>query len=702
MPQSAIRFAEFELDPDRCQLRRQGRNQKLERIPMELLTLLVENQGRVVSRQAIVERLWGKDVFLETDHSINTAINKIRRVLRDDPENPRFVQTVFGKGYRFLAETSAVEEFQTSAPTPVRDQAVSDSLRADLQPPVARVSTENTPPVADASGPAGSGPPASPPESREPRLEEQTAPKLPKETGKARTAPRQSLSLLAPDAKTPTNRSLRVLAWSSIVLISAAALIYGTVQLAKHSNGGSAPSVAPAVHSIAVLPMVNLSGDPGQEYLVDGMTDQLITDLARATSLRVISRTSTMQYKGAHTALREIVRALNVDTIVEGSILPAQGNVRITAQLIDGRTDHHLWAQSYERSSSDLLAMQDEVAQDIVHQIAATLQPVRRGGVGKDVKFEAYDQYLHGRYFWNRRTLKDLEKSIDYYEQAIKLAPNFAPAYAALGDSYAVITYRGGPPPSQTYPRARDAADKALALDDSLAEAHALLGEVRVNYDWDWPGGEKEFQRAVELNPNYPTAHHWYAIHLALMGRRREAQAEIDKAYSLDPLSLVINETRGQILYWTRDMDRAGEVLRYALELDSRFPDTYATRGEIYEQTKRFPEALGSFQQAVDLSGSNPKMLLLQAHALALSGKKDAAKAAVQRLVSSKQSYLAGTDVAAVYCALGETHLATSWLQKAYESHEEGMTQLAMDPLFDGCRPDSQFQSFVRRLNLPQ
>jgi len=228
----------------------------------------------------------------------------------------------------------------------------------------------------------------------------------------------------------------------------------------------------------------------------------------------VISRTSTMQYKGSHKSLPEIAKDLNVDAIVEGSVLPSQGNMRITAQLLDARTDRHLWAQSYERSSRDLLAMQDEVARDIVHEIAATLQPT--GGTHEQkVNPEAYDEYLHGRFLWNRRTLGDLEKSIDYYQQAIQLAPDFAPAYAALGDAYAVISIRGGPPPSEAYPRAREAAEKALQLDDSLADAHALLGEVRVNYDPDWNGGEKEFRRALELNPNYPTAHHWYAAYLA-------------------------------------------------------------------------------------------------------------------------------------------------------------------------------------------
>jgi len=263
-----------------------------------------------------------------------------------------------------------------------------------------------------------------------------------------------------------------------------------------------------------------------------------------------------------------------------------------------------------------------------------------------------------------------------------------------------VISYRGGPPPSEAYPRARDAAEKALQLDDSLAEAHALLGQVKVNYEWDWAGGEKEFQRALELDPNYPTAHHWYAIHLAVMGRQRDALAEIDKAYSLDPLSLVINETRSEILYWGRDMVRAGAVVSSTLELDTHFPESYAIQGKVFEQEHEFRKALDSFQNAVALSDSSPKMLMLSTHATALSGKKDVAKAAIARFLASKHGYFAGTDLAAVYCAMGQNDDAMKWFAKGYQNREEEMTQLAVDPLFDGCRSDPRFQEFLRRLNL--
>jgi len=496
----------------------------------------------------------------------------------------------------------------------------------------------------------------------------------------------------------PESRTKKISPRNFYLAVGAAAV---GLLLAYFLVGRTARQVPEKFQSIAVLPLLNLSQNSEQEYLVDGMTDQLITDLARAIPLRVISRTSTMQYKGSHKSLPEIAKDLNVDAIVEGSVLPSQGNMRITAQLLDARTDRHLWAQSYERSSRDLLAMQDEVARDIVHEIAATLQPT--GGTHEQkVNPEAYDEYLHGRFLWNRRTLGDLEKSIDYYQQAIQLAPDFAPAYAALGDAYAVISIRGGPPPSEAYPRAREAAEKALQLDDSLADAHALLGEVRVNYDHDWNGGEKEFRRALELNPNYPTAHHWYAAYLASMKRPQEAEAEIDKAAMLDPLSLIINAARGEVRYLAGDPKAAVKLCLRAQQFDPNFVETYLCLGKAYEQQRQFPEADSSFKRAVDLSGGGPGPLMLQAHSYALSGKKEVALASLDRFFSSKHKNVGNSDVAAVYCALGQPSIAMTWLQKAYVNHEEGPNRLAVEPLFDGCRQDPRFQAFIQRLGLTQ
>jgi TolB-like protein/DNA-binding winged helix-turn-helix (wHTH) protein/Flp pilus assembly protein TadD len=684
MPHTIVRFGDFELDTARYQVRRAGRLLKLERIPMELLALLVEKNGELVSREAIVERLWGKDVFLETEHSINTAINKIRRALRDDPRNPQYIQTVSGKGYRFLAETRASLETAASAPLTEPQASGLPGPRS----PAKVTGIQGSPPEGGSSAEADSS-----------AAETALAPGM-LERSQVRTLSAQAAEtpkdLSSPPIPTPKRPPLF---WAAAGLLVAAATLYA---LMRNWHTTAWTAAGRDIHSIAVLPLANLSKDPEQEYLVDGLTDQLITDLARTTPLRVISRTSAMQYKQAHKPLPEIARELNVDAIVEGSVLPRQGNVRITAQLLDARNDQHLWAQSYERSANDLLAIQDEVANDIAQQIATTLQPVSRSPHERAANPEAYDKYLRGRFFWNRRTLADLQKAIGYYQQAIDLDPNFAPAYAALGDAYAVITFRGGPPPIETYPRAREAAEKALQLDSTLADAHALLGEVKVNYDFDWEGGEREFQRAIELNPNYPTAHHWYALLLALQKKPREAQIEIEKGFALDPLSMAIYTTRAELRNWQRQPDQALALLRQAQDLDPSFVDLYAAFGAAYEQKKLYAEARQSYERATDLSSGNPKMLMMQAHAYALTGEKDSASALIRRVRVGRQGYLADSDVAAVYCAMGENAIAMDLLNNGFKDHDEGLTTLAVEPLFDGCRRDPRFERLLRRLRLPE
>lgn len=652
---------------------------------MELLILLVRSRGTLVTREIIVEHLWGKDVFLETERGINTAINKLRTVLHDDPRQPHFLQTVVGKGYRFIAE---VQIDSDEEPPLLSTPSTTISAVANPDPKSSHrlVGSEATVLEMGHLDPAVA----------QHQVTDRTQRQFPPRTAEVTPYP-MGVQQTVPEggAKKSRPRKFEVL----LLAVGAAAL---SLLLGYFLVGRTARKAPEKFESVAVLPLLNLSQNSEQEYLVDGMTDQLITDLARATALRVISRTSTMQYKRTLKSLPQIARDLNVDAIVEGSVLPSQGNVRITAQLLDARTDRHLWAQSYERSLKDLLAMQDEVARDIVHEISATLQPASQGSHEQKVNPEAYDEYLHGRFLWNRRTLGDLEKSIGYYQQAIQLAPDFAPAYAALGDAYAVISIRGGPRPSDSYPRAREAAEKALQLDDSLADAHALLGEVKVNYDHDWNGGEKEFRQAVELNPNYATAHHWYAEYLASMKRLQEAQSEIDKAAMLDPLSLIINATRGETHYLARDPNSAIRICLHAQELYPNFAEIYLCLGKAYEQQEQFREADASFKHAADLSMGRPGPLLMQAHAYALSGRKDLATAAIDRFLSSKHGYFSNSDVAAVYCAMGQPSPAMSWLEKANVNREEGLNRLAVEPLFDGCRHDTRFQALIQQLGLPE
>jgi TolB-like protein/Flp pilus assembly protein TadD len=452
---------------------------------------------------------------------------------------------------------------------------------------------------------------------------------------------------------------------------------------------------------LAVLPLLNLSKDPEQEYLVEGMTDELITDLARLGSVRVISHTSVRPYKDTRRTLSEIARALNVDAIVEGSVFRSDRRVRITAQLLDTRGDRHLWAETYDRTLGDLLEVQREVTHAISTQIAAILVPSGPAPAtpARAIKPEAWDNFLRGRYFWSRRTLDDLQKSIRYYRKAIELDPDYAEAYAELGQSYVVLSFYGGPPPAQAYSLARDAALKALQLDPNLPQAHTVLAAVQSGSDWNWKGAEAEYRRAIEISPGYSTAHHWYSLHLSRMGRRQDAKAEIDRALELDPLSLIVNADAGETYYWAREPDQAIARVQKALELDSNFAEGYAVLGKAYEQKGRFREAIAQFETAARLSGGNPKMLALRAHGLAVAGRVTEAEQAVRELEAmAKRRYVAGLDIAFVHCALGQRQTAMRWLQTAWQNREEGINVLAVEPLFDGCRQDPAFAELLRRV----
>jgi len=322
------------------------------------------------------------------------------------------------------------------------------------------------------------------------------------------------------------------------------------------------------IRSIAVLPLENLSGDPGQDYFADGMTDELITNLAQLRSVRVISRTSIMQYKGTKKTLPQIGRELNVDAVLEGSVVRSGDRVRITAQLVDAATDQHLWAASYDRDLHDVLAWQDQAAREIASEVRIELTSTEQGHIGRahSVNSEAFEAYLKGRYHWNKRSKDGLRKAEQYFQEAIQKDPNYAPAYAGLADTYILFANFNIAAPGRAYPRAKEMASKAIQIDGTLAEAHTSLATLKAICDWDWSGAEQEFRRAIELNPSYATAHHWYAEDLLIrMGRQGEALAEIERARQLDPLSLQINAVQGRILSLSNQNDKAIDQGRRAL-----------------------------------------------------------------------------------------------------------------------------------------
>ncbi len=456
------------------------------------------------------------------------------------------------------------------------------------------------------------------------------------------------------------------------------------------------------IHSLAVLPFRNLSSDAKQEYLISGLTDEITTDLAKIRSLTVISRTSTDQYRNSTKSLPAIARELHVDAVVEGTVRTSKDRVRVTAQLIKAATDSHLWAETYERDAGDIFALQSDISQDIAEQIGVTLSPSSNKNANERPNSrEAYEDYLRGRYFWNKRTLDGLEKSIAWYRKATQIDPAYANAYAALADSYVLLSSYGGPSPAESLLRGRAAGEQALRLDNSLAQAYTALAAVKIDYDWDWQGATREFERALELSPGYPTAHHWYALHLSRLGRHKEAERQIQRALELDPLSLIINTDAGEVFSYARKPEKALAHVRRALDLDPNFAEAHLVLGKIYLQQHDFTKAIAEFDTANRLFGDTPNVWALKGNALARAGERTEALKIVEKLeATAKERYVSGVDIAIVYCGLNDHKNAMRWLDDAYQNRGKGLNIIGADPLFDGCRSDPAFLALLKRLKL--
>ncbi|MEE9293346.1 MAG: tetratricopeptide repeat protein [Phycisphaerae bacterium] len=401
----------------------------------------------------------------------------------------------------------------------------------------------------------------------------------------------------------------------------------------------------------------------------------------------------------------EIARQLNVDAVVEGAVVRDGDQVRITAQLIAVAPERHMWAQSYERNLSDIVALQGEVARAIASEIKAAVTPEEEARLAsaRPVNPEAYEAYLKGRYFWNKRTREGLTKGLEHFQQAIDIDPTYALAYAGVADSWLVLGNNAYLPAEETFPKAKTAALKALAIDDSLAEAHTSLGAILQNYDWDWTGAEREFRRALQLNPGYATAHHWNSFLLSMLGRHDEAIAEVKRARELDPLSLRINANVGLMFYWARRYDQAIKELLRALELDQNRPrGLYDRLGWAYLQKDMHDEAIATLEKALTLSGGGPLALAGLGHAYAVAGRVDDAISILGKLKRvSKRSHVSPVWLARIYTGLGEKDQAFAWLEKGYEKRDIRMHWMKLDPRFDPLRSDPRFQDLLRRMNFP-
>jgi TolB-like protein/DNA-binding winged helix-turn-helix (wHTH) protein/Tfp pilus assembly protein PilF len=630
-----LRFGAFEADLHARELRKQGMQIKLQEQPFQVLAFLLEHAGEIVTREQLRQKLWPADTFVDVDNSVNAAINRLREALGDSAENPRFVETLPRRGYRFVAPVTVV-----SSPEGVF-AAKTSNLIVHAQP----------------------------------------------------------------DAVWPDSSKARRPAWGKIALGLAAVLLVAASVWAwqRWQVRTSALQASPHITSLAVLPLENLSGDPSQEYFADGMTDELITDLASISSLRVISRTSTVHYKGTRKTIPEIARELNVDAVVEGSVGRSANKVRIRAQLVRAAPEEHLWAESYERDLPDVLALQRDVAKAIANEIKVKLTPEERARLARvgPVDPEAYRLYVRGRLSFENWTPDAVLLARKNFQEAIAKDPNYSLAYAGLADTYVF----GSTPtdPKVGIPLARAAALKALELDDTLSDAHAALAQVKFLADWDWAGAEKEFRRAIDLNPGDTLAHHMYSHFVLYMGRNEESLKESELYLRLDPLSVAANNHLGYYYLAAGQYELAIQQEHKTLRIDPNYHDAIYYLGEAYRHKGMPQEALTQYEKVMTLEGASPELVKSLRKAYQADGWRGYYRKSLdQDLERSHRQYVSPYSIADSYAVVGDKTQAFRYLDKAYAERAIWLTAIKAEHDFDLLHSDPRYADLLRRMGLPQ
>jgi len=629
----------------RRRVRRAGTVIRLQALSFDLLVALARAAPNLVSFDQLNERVWPGLVI--TPETIVQRVKLLRGALGDDPHAPRYIEGVRGRGYRMVAEVRALTE-RPRTPESIGPPSLEEA-KEDENPNV-------RPDIAAKGAATVSSPSARPP---------------------AGPCPAEKVRF----------------GWIGGTLIIV--VLFATAWAIVYYRGASKPAertsseAAPApIHSLAVLPLENLSGDKEQEYFTDGMTDALTTDLAQIGALRVISRTSAMHFKGSKATLPQIGRDLKVDAVVEGTVTRDENRVRVTAQLVEATSDHYLWARTYERDLKDVLALQDDIAQDIAEQIRVKLTPNERRLLIQvhAVDPEAHDDYLQGSYWWHQLTMEGLEKACDYFQKAIAKDPNYALAYVGFADCLTVRRFPG---------KAREAAVKAVLLDPSLAEAHTMLGTMKFMIDWDWSGAEAEHKQAIALNPNYGPAHYSYSFYLAAMGRLDEAMREIERARDLDPFSALNTQGLGQLLYHARRYDDALREIQRGLEMHPNAVSFYWDMADVYEQKKMFAAAFAARQQALSRA-KDPRVI-----ALGEAYKRAGYKGYLLKQAEFEQAHNP-PYAAHIYALLNDEPRAIGALEVAYNKHSEGVLFIRSAPELDSIRSSPHFRDLVRRIGFPQ
>jgi len=617
------RFGAFEIDLRTGELRKHGTKIKLQDQPFQVLQLLLERPGEIVTREELRSKLWPENTFVDFDVGLNTAIKRLRDALSDSAESSRYVETLPRRGYRFIGAVEPVDEATTRLP------AANDQSQ------------------------------------------------------KAFASPRR--------------RKI----WSVGILVALIlSLAYFNLNwLRQRFHLTPAP-----IQSIAVLPLENLSGDPAQDYFVDGMTDALTNDLGKIGHLRVISRTSAMRYKGTKEPLQQIARELDVDGLVEGSVSRSGDRVRITANLVQVAPEKHLWADSFEGNIRNVLDLQDDASRAIANAIQIKLSPQEQARLtnSHSVDPQAYDAYLQGRFFSERSNLPaDRKNSIEYFEQAIKDDPTWALPFTGLAQMD-WIEGSNHPLPNENCTRAKDEALDALKRDSESPEAHTVIADVEYFCEWNWVEAEREVGRAIEINPNLAQAHSSRGRYLLTMGKTGEMLEETRRAVELDPLSFRIRWDRWISLYAVGQYDEALEQCRKIQELNPNLDLGYLYCGDVYVQKGNLPEAIQGYEKAVSLSrGNNPRTTAHLAYAYALAGRRNDAQKLLAHLIAvSKQRHVHPDLIALVYLGLGQKETAIEWLEKAYQVRARDLLEIKYDPQYAGLRTDPRFIDLIQRIGL--
>jgi len=624
--QPIYQFSEFRLETAERRLLRNGVDVPLAPKVFDTLVVLLENAGRLLPKDELMEKLW-PNTFVE-EVSLAQNISQLRKALGEGAEGVPLIQTVAKRGYRFAVPVQIVTDNQ---PTAV--QIVGDERR------------------------------------------------LPIETGNRAT----------PSAGFRWKLGLGIAAVALVALL-------GFLSFPRRSG----KAATPAIRSIAVLPLANLSTDPGEDFFADGVTDDLITELARIRALRVISRTSVMQYKGTRKTLPQIAHELKVDALVEGTISQRNGRIHITTQLVQADPEQHIWAESYERPLEKAQNLQSEIAREIAAALKTSMTPDEQAAMRKSrsASPEANLLYLKGRYFWNKRTVDGVKQSEKLFREAVEKDGSFAKAYVGLADAYVFEGGWGMQPANVVLPRAEAAAQQAIALDPEDSDAHATLGLIAMNYEWDWRKAEREYKQALRLNPNNATAHHWYAEYLAAQGRFQESLAEIDHALEIDPLSLAIASDRGKVLYFGRRYDEAIVQLHKTLEMDPHFEQAHYWLIRAYANSGKEHDAETALSSLHQVVGDGPQYWSNVSMVKARAGRQREVTDAAAMVLRYDNSSLDPALMLEVQLATGDAQRAFSWMDQCYAAHSVVMTSLKVNPDYDGLRSDPRFKEYLDKVGL--